>query len=79
MELSKRLNSGAAIRTWNFGNNEDNVMGQTVGVKNANGDYEPILHIESMKCEEGVKNRVVIKKNVLEKLDWTIVEYKGIK
>ena len=72
MTLSKKLETDSIIKTWNY--NEGNTIGQTVGVKNTNGDYDSILHIESVKCSEGVKNRVVIKRSVLEKLDWIIVE-----
>lgn len=72
MALAKTLDTGSKIRTWNY--DDSNTKGQTVSIKNSNGDYEPIIHIESVKCSEGIVDRVVIKKSVLEKAGWLIVE-----
>ena len=72
MVLQKKLASGANIRTWNY--NEENYVGQAMGIKNDNGTYESVINVESAVCSEGTVNRVVIKKSLLEKMGWTIIE-----
>ncbi len=72
MQLGKKLNTGATLRAWNF--EESNAQGQTMAIKNNNGDYEPFLHAEAINCAQGTVNRIVFKKSVLENLGWLIIE-----
>ncbi len=73
MSLQKRLRTGAVIKTWNY--DEVTTTGQTVAVKNGStGDYEALVHVEGVKCAEGIVNRLVIKKTTAEKLGWIVVE-----
>lgn len=72
MALSKKLETGTCLRTWNY---DDGVTsGQTIGIKNEYGDYKPIAHIESVRCAEGLVNRVVIKKSFLKEKGFVIIE-----
>ena len=76
MAIAKKLESGTCIKTWNF--EDDTFMGQTVAIKDDEMCYTPIVHVESVKCMEDdkpvVKNRIVIKKSILERYDFDIVE-----
>ena len=73
MALSKKLATGTVIRSWIY--DDEATTGQTVAIKNGStGDYDPAIHIESVKCAQGDKNRIVIKRSVLEKLGFLIVE-----
>ncbi len=73
MALSKKLKTGTIIRTWNF--DEVTTSGQTISVKNkASGNYNPLIHIESVKCAEGIKDRIVIKKSVAEEFGFVVIE-----
>ena len=73
MALSKKLSTGTVIKAWNY--DKMTTVGQTIGVKNGStGDFEALVHVESVKCSEGVVNRLVIKKTTAEKLGWIIVE-----
>lgn len=69
--IAKRLSTGTLIKAWNF--DESNCQGQTVAVKNSNGDYQPVIHIESRNCAQGTVDRVEIKKSVLEELGFTVI------
>lgn len=72
MALSKKLKTGTTIRTWNF--DEGNTCGQTIAVKNGStGNYDPLFHIESVKCAEGIKNRIVFKRSLAEKEGFIII------
>ena len=70
--IAKKLSTGATLRAWNF--EESNAAGQTMAIKNSNGDFEPFLHAEAVNCAQGTCNRVVFKKSVLEKLGWIVIE-----
>jgi hypothetical protein len=73
MALSKKLETGTVIKAWNY--DEGNTVGMSVAAKNGNtGVLDALLHIESVKCAEGVVNRLVIKRETAEKLGWTIIE-----
>ena len=76
MALGKKLDTGTCIRAWNF--DEGATTGQTIAVKNKNGEYKSVLHIESVKCMENgkpvIRNRLVIKKDVLKNNDFIIIE-----
>ncbi len=73
MLLQKKLKTGTVIKAWNY--DEGNTAGQTVAAKNGStGDFEALVHVESVECSEGIVNRLVIKKNAAEKLGWTVVE-----
>ena len=74
--LHKKLETGTCVCTWNY--EDDNCMGQTVAVKNDNGKYEPIIHVESVgnKGFEGVDahNVVYINKDKISEAGFLIVE-----
>jgi len=73
MALNKKLETGTVIKAWNY----DGVTttGMSVAAKNGNtGGFDALLHVESVKCAEGVVNRLVIKRATVEKLGWTITE-----
>ena len=73
MALSKKLETGTIIRTWNF--DEVTTSGQTISVKNkSSGGYNPLIHIESVKCAEGIKDRIVIKKSVIKEFGFIVIE-----
>lgn len=72
MALQKKLATGTKLRTYNY--DDPTYVGQTVSVENDNGDYTSIIHIESAVCNEGVVDRVVIKKSVLKELGFVIIE-----
>lgn len=73
MTLKKKLDTGTVIAAYNH--EEGNTVGQTISAKNGStGCYEPLVHIESVKCAEGTMNRLVIKRSTAEKLGWLIIE-----
>lgn len=73
MSLSKKLKTGTIVRTWNF--EEGNTVGQTVAIKNqVTGEHDAIIHIESVDCADGVKDRIVIKKEAIKKAGIIIIE-----
>ena len=73
MSLQKRLKTGTVIKAWNY--DEVTTTGQTVAAKNGStGDFEALIHAESVKCSEGIINRLVIKKSVAKRLGWIVVE-----
>lgn len=69
--IGKKLQTGTLIRTWNF--DESNCQGQTIAVKNNNGDYQPVIHVESVNCAQGTIDRVEFKKEELENLGFTVI------
>ena len=72
MALGKKLKTGTCLQTWNY---DDGVTsGQTIGIKNENGDYTPVAHIESVRCAEGLVNRLVLKKSFLKEKGFVIIE-----
>ena len=70
MALNKKLKTGTCIRAWNY--EESNYVGQAIGVKNSNGDYNPMVYIESVNCLEGTVDRVIIKKSELENMGFAV-------
>ena len=69
--ILKKLMTGTLLKTWNF--DESNCNGQTIAVKNSNGDYQPVIHVEARNCAEGTVDRVEIKKDKLEALGFTVI------
>lgn len=73
MALSKRLETGTIIRTWNY--EQGSTTGQTVAAKNKmTNDYDALIHIESVKDGNKLINRIVIKVADAKRLGWVIVE-----
>ncbi len=68
----KRLATGKVVGAWSY--ESPNYAGITVGVKNSNGDLQPVIHAESVRCADGLVDRVVIHKSELKKLGFLIVE-----
>ncbi len=68
----KRLATGKVVGAWSY--ESPNYAGITVGVKNSNGDLQPVIHAESVRCADGLVDRVVILKAELRKLGFVIVE-----
>ena len=71
MALNKKLETGLCTRAWAYEN--ETVQGISVGIK-GDGYYEAVFHIESVKCAEGLVNRVVIKKDFLKEKGIIIIE-----
>lgn len=73
MALSKRLETGTIIRTWNY--EQGFTTGQTVAAKDkTTNDYDALVHVESVKDGNKLINRIVIKKADAKRLGWVIVE-----
>lgn len=72
MVNTKTLKTGTKIRVWDYEN--ENHSGHAIGIKDVNGDFPVVINAESVNCAQGTVNRVVIKKSILEKLGWVIVE-----
>lgn len=73
MALSKKLETGTIIRTWNY--EQGSTTGQTVAAKDEKtNDYDALVHIESVKDGNKLINRIVIKKADAKRLGWVIVE-----
>ncbi len=72
MALEKTLETNSKVKSWNF--DAFNTKGQRIGLKNSNGDYEPIITVESVKCSEGIVDRIVINKTLLREAGFTIIE-----
>lgn len=70
--INKKLETGTCLRAWNYETGA--TVGQTIGIKNSNGDYEAVIHVESVRCDDEIKDRIVIKKSSLEKLGFIIIE-----
>ncbi len=70
--IAKKLITGATIRAWNF--NESNAQGQTLTIRDSNGDDVPIIHVEAVNCAQGTVNRIVFKKSEAEQLGFLVVE-----
>ena len=71
--LKRFFRTGTVIKAWNY--DEVTTTGQTIAVKNGStGDYEALVHVEGVKCAEGIVNRIVIKKTTAKKLGWIVVE-----
>jgi len=70
--LNKKLKTGTILRSWNY--EDENYTGQALAVKTKNGTYPALIHVESIKCEDGVINQVIFKKSEFEKLGFTIIE-----
>ncbi len=71
MVLNKKLKTGTCVKTWNY--DEPNFAGQAISVKNSNGDYNPVVYIESANCIEGTVDRVCVKKSLLESMGITVI------
>ncbi len=70
--LQKKLKTGTIIKAWNY--EEGTTTGQTVAAKNGStGGFEPLIHAESVKCSEGIVNRLIIKKSVAKRLGWDVI------
>ena len=69
--LHKKLETGTIVGAWNY--DEGNTQGEAIGVKNKNGNLKSIFNIESVRCLEGVVNRVVLKKAELEALGFIVL------
>ena len=54
MALEKTLETKTKVKSWNF--DTFNTKGQRIGLKNSNGDYKPIITVESVKCSEGINS-----------------------
>lgn len=73
MALNITLETGAKVKTWNY--DTGTMLGQSLAVKNnSTGEYEPLVHVESVKCAEGIKNRLIVKKTIAEKHGFIIIE-----
>ena len=73
MALSKRLETGTIIRTWNY--EQGSTTGQTVAAKDkTTNDYDALVHVESVKDGNKLINRIVIKTVDAKRLGWVIVE-----
>ncbi len=73
MALSKKLATGTVVKAWNY--DEVTTTGMTIAEKNGStGNFDALIHVESVKCAEGIINRLVIKRDAANKLGWTIVE-----
>ena len=73
MVLQKKLKTGTVIKAWNY--DEVTTTGQTVAAKNGfTGDFESLIYAESVKCSDGIINRLVIKRSVAQRLGWIVVE-----
>ena len=71
--LSQELNTGIKITTWNYSSMI--TTGQTMGFENKYGQCVPLVSVESVNFgSDGFKNRIVIKKENLEKYGFVIVE-----
>ena len=71
MGITKKLATGTMIKAYSF--DESNAQGQAIAVKNSNGDYQPVIFIESRTCAQGTIDRIEIKKRDLEELGFTVI------
>ena len=72
MGLNRKLPTGDSIGAWSYGT--PCFVGIALGIKNKNGDYVNVVNAEGVKCSDGIINRLVIKKSLLEKKGWVIIE-----
>ena len=70
--MRQTLLTGTVIDSWHY--DQKNVKGQAIGVEDENGSINILVNVESVRCLEGVVNRIVINKAKLKELGWTIVE-----
>ncbi len=70
--ISKKLITGKIIKAMNF--EMSNAQGQTLTIRNSNGDDVPIIHVETVNCAQGTVNRIVFKKSEAEQLGFLVVE-----
>ena len=70
--MRMKLFTGTVIESWDYGHS--NARGQGIGAENENGHTDILVNVESVRCLEGVVNRVVINKTKLKELGWTIIE-----
>lgn len=71
--LSKKLATGAVIQAFNF--NDVNQVGQGISIKNGStGDSDLLVRVESVRCAEGIVNRVCIKKSAMKQHGFIIIE-----
>ena len=70
--MRQTLLTGTVIDSWHY--DQKNVKGQAIGVEDENGSINILVNVESVRCLEGVVNRIVINKAKLKELGWSIVE-----
>ena len=63
-----------SVTLWKY--DTDYTIGCSIGVENPllPGYYDSFIDIERVKTKHGIVNRVVIRKDFMEKRGWTIVE-----
>ena len=73
VNLRKKLTTGTVIGAWSY---DDEVhTGQSIGVKDTEtGIYNALVQVESVKCIEGLVDRIVINKSLLKQFGFVIVE-----
>lgn len=71
-DMRQTLLTGTVIDSWHY--DQKNMKGQGIGVEDGNGHTDVIVNVESVKCLEGIVNRVVINKAKLKDLGWIIIE-----
>ncbi len=73
MALNKKLATDVVLRTWNY--EEGNKAGQTIAAYNGEtGEYDPLVHVESITCLEGTTQQITINRKNAEKHRLLIVE-----
>ena len=70
--IAKKLITGATIRAMNF--DMSNTQGQTLTIRDSNGDDVPVIHVEAVNCAEGIVNRIVFKKSEAARLGFLVIE-----
>ena len=71
--IDKKLETDAFVSAWTY--EQENFRGINVGLKNTKvGGFDSVFYIESIRCAEGLVNRIVINKTNLKKAGFVIVE-----
>ena len=72
MGIKKKLQTGNTIEAWTY--ESPNYVGISVGVfDKMHNNSKAMLSIESVNCEEGTVNRIVINKEKAEKYGFRII------
>ena len=70
--INKKLETDAFVSAWTY--EQENYRGISVGLGDNNAEYVSVFYIESIRCAEGLVNRIVINKTNLKKAGFVIVE-----
>jgi hypothetical protein len=71
--LKAKLKTGTTIGAATY--DHITTKGIVVGTENSStGNFDTLVQVESVKCADGIVNRIVLKKELAKQLGWTILE-----